>query len=81
MSYEKALRQQKLRAEISQAKKIANHFAESVDKEERLKKNKGIPAPPAVINRSFAQRETQEEVESRNAVEEKREHFLKTLFA
>ncbi|XP_014283044.1 activator of basal transcription 1 [Halyomorpha halys] len=85
LSYEKAVRQQRLRAEVSQAKKIANHFAESVDKEERMKKkNKGlaIPAAPTeVLSKRFAQKESLEEKESKKKVEKSREDFLKSLFA
>lgn len=85
LSYEKAVRQQRLRAEISQAKKVANHFAESVDKEERMKRRKkggAVPAPPAeVMSKRFAQKESLEEKESKKKVEKSREDFLKSLFA
>lgn len=38
LAYEKATHQQKLRAEISRAKREANYFAEQIDKGENLKK-------------------------------------------
>lgn len=84
LSYERAVRQQRLRAEVSQAKKIANHFAQTVEKEEKQKKRKGSQntfyTPPGGSFKPFTQKEILEDPELKKTSEKKRDDFLKSLF-
>ncbi|XP_046991441.1 activator of basal transcription 1-like [Schistocerca americana] len=42
LAYERAVRKQRLRAEISQAKREANYFSQNIDRSEKLRRHKGV---------------------------------------
>ncbi|XP_073993322.1 uncharacterized protein [Rhodnius prolixus] len=91
LNYERAVMKQKLRAEISQAKRIANHFKEAVEHQEYInKKNKREGLLTEVqkqeesfctdLNERYKQKEVKE-IKTKIVAEEKRENFLKSLFS
>lgn len=86
LNYERAVMKQKLRAEISQAKRIANHFKEAVEHQEYInKKNKreGLLTEESFctdLNERYKQKEVKE-IKTKIVAEEKRENFLKSLFS
>merc|ERR1719414_2531505 len=75
LAYEKAVHQQKMRAEISQAKREAEFFKSNVEKAKRSKKSKKSNAAAAEEEGSetrkyaFRQKETDEEIRSRKQQE------------
>ncbi|KAF6213094.1 hypothetical protein GE061_010809 [Apolygus lucorum] len=92
LSFEKAVMRQKMQNEISQAKRVANFFKETVEREERqrkrLKKGNFSGSTEKTSSTSgpspyvFAQRETVEEKKAKKPqVNEDRENFLKSLFS
>lgn len=42
LAYERAVRKQRLRAEISQAKREANYFSQNIDRSEKIRRKKGV---------------------------------------
>ncbi|XP_014239339.1 pre-rRNA-processing protein esf2-like [Cimex lectularius] len=91
LNYESALLKQRMRNEISQAKKIANHFKDNVDREERIRRKKKTQEnkddtkqeqkEEKIPLRKFAQRKTMEDIKMKKKSQENREDFLKNLFA
>uniref|UniRef100_A0A146L642 Activator of basal transcription 1 n=1 Tax=Lygus hesperus TaxID=30085 RepID=A0A146L642_LYGHE len=91
LSFEKAVMRQKMQNEISQAKRVANFFKETVEREERQRKRLKKGNSGASENTSsaggpspyvFAQRETVEEKKAKKPqVNQDRENFLKSLFS
>ena len=69
LAYEKAVHQQKMRNEISQAKREAEFFKSNVEKAKRNKKSKKSSAAAAEGSEArkyaFRQKETDEEIRSR----------------
>uniref|UniRef100_A0A069DR38 Activator of basal transcription 1 n=1 Tax=Panstrongylus megistus TaxID=65343 RepID=A0A069DR38_9HEMI len=91
LNYERAVMKQKLRAEISQAKRIANHFKEAVEsqeynnkrnrrKDESMEVQKQEETTLMQLNERFKQKDTKE-IKGKIMAEEKRENFLKSLFS
>ena len=67
LAYEKAVHQQKMRHEISQAKREAEFFKSNVEKAKRNKKSKkAAPAEGSETRKyAFRQKETDEEIRSK----------------
>ena len=69
LAYEKAVHQQKMRNEISQAKREAEFFKSNVEKAKRNKKSKKSNATSAEGSETrkyaFRQKETDEEIRSK----------------
>ena len=66
LAYEKAVHQQKMRHEISQAKREAEFFKSNVEKAKRNKKSKKAAAEGSETRKyAFRQKETDEEIRSK----------------
>lgn len=84
LAYERAVRKQRLRTEIAQAKREANFFAQNIDMSKKLKKK----AQQGEISDDFKapeikQRETDQEIRAKKMETEKpedRTNFLRDLF-
>ncbi|KAK6618096.1 hypothetical protein RUM44_002538 [Polyplax serrata] len=79
LAYEKAVRRQKLQAEIAQAKKEANFYAANLEKSKRAKKKSGNGK---TFTNNFTQRVTENDEEDGETVKDNsdRKEFLKSLF-
>ncbi|KAM7134482.1 activator of basal transcription 1 isoform 1-T2 [Macrochelys suwanniensis] len=69
LAYERQVRQQRLRAEISQAKRETSFYLRSVETSRRFARRAAGPAPAPAAEKSwgFAQRPTEEEIQQRKA--------------
>lgn len=83
LAYERAVRKQRLRAEIAQAKREANFFSHNVDRSKKLrKKQQQEDGKSTFIPPTIKQRDTDAEIRSRKENESAtdRTGFLKSLF-
>ncbi|CAH0557900.1 unnamed protein product [Brassicogethes aeneus] len=71
LAYEKAARRQKLRAEITLAKKKTNFFTSNLDKKKKAKQ---------LVNKETEGVKKTEKMDTEEAPEEDREEFLQSLF-
>ncbi|XP_053978816.1 activator of basal transcription 1-like [Hylaeus volcanicus] len=83
LAYERAVRKQRLRAEIAQAKREANFFSHNVDRSKKLrKKQQQQDGESTFVPPMIKQRDTDAEIRSRKENESAtdRTGFLKSLF-
>ena len=80
LAYERAVYKQRMRNEISQVKKMANHFIQGVEIAEKIKKNKMENRVPASLPDKFKQKAPSSWEEARIKKKESRDDFLQSLF-
>nr|XP_034189625.1 activator of basal transcription 1-like [Osmia lignaria] len=82
LAYERAVRKQKLRAEIAQAKREANFFAHNVDRSKKLRKKQAENGISTFVPPVIKQRDTDAEIRSKKEDDgvTDRTGFLKSLF-
>lgn len=82
LAYERAVRKQRLRTEIAQAKREANFFSHNVDRSKKLRRRQQQGEISTFIPPTIKQRDTDAEIRSRkeNDTTTDRTGFLKSLF-
>ncbi|XP_076380917.1 activator of basal transcription 1 [Megalopta genalis] len=82
LAYERAVRKQRLRTEIAQAKREANFFSQNVDISKKLRRKQQQGESSTFVPPTIKQRETDAEIRSRkeNETTTDRTDFLKSLF-
>ncbi|XP_076282762.1 activator of basal transcription 1 [Lasioglossum baleicum] len=82
LAYERAVRKQRLRTEIAQAKREANFFSQNVDRSKKLRRKQQQGENSTFIPPTIKQRDTDAEIRSRkeNDTTMDRTGFLKSLF-
>ncbi|XP_076246648.1 activator of basal transcription 1 [Calliopsis andreniformis] len=82
IAYERAVRKQRLRAEIAQAKREANFFSHNVDRSRKLRRKQQLGEKSSFVPPVIKQRDTDAEIRSRKENDHvtDRIDFLKSLF-
>ncbi|CAK9802676.1 Activator of basal transcription 1 [Anthophora quadrimaculata] len=83
LAYERAVRKQRLRAEIAQAKREANFFSQNVDRSRKLREKQSQDGNSLFVPPMIKQRDTDAEIRSRKKGEPTitdRTVFLQSLF-
>ncbi|XP_078038181.1 activator of basal transcription 1 [Augochlora pura] len=82
LAYERAVRKQRLRTEVAQAKREANFFSQNVDRSKKLQKKQQRGESSTFVPPTIKQRDTDAEIRSRkeNDTTTDRTDFLKSLF-
>ncbi|XP_076228580.1 activator of basal transcription 1 isoform X2 [Nomia melanderi] len=82
LAYERAVRKQRLRTEIAQAKREANFFSQNVDRSRKLRRKQERDGNNVFVPPMIKQRDTDAEIRSRKEDETAtdRTGFLKSLF-
>ncbi|XP_076640628.1 activator of basal transcription 1 [Halictus rubicundus] len=82
LAYERAVRKQRLRTEIAQAKREANFFSQNVDRSKKLRRKQQQGENSMFVPPTIKQRDTDAEIRSRkeNDTTMDRTGFLKSLF-
>lgn len=83
LAYERAVRKQRLRAEIAQAKREANFFSHNVDRSKKVRGKQQVERTSTFVPPTIKQRDTDAEIRSRKENDEyvtDRTSLLQSLF-